>query len=120
MFVRYGEARAGSTGELSNVWRMAIGCGTRAYFRSRRTGKDLGLCEGFTELRRNGSTARDRRGLMLYERGDGRGDGPPGFCDPGAPGRVLWLAVVLTGRGPKSRAMGSPLLVHLQICRYER
>src|SRR5712671_5559951 len=36
----------------------------------------------FTELRRNGSTARDRRGLMLYERGDGRGDGPPGFCDP--------------------------------------
>jgi len=102
---------------IYGAWRSDAGR-ARIFAHAGRA-KTGGLCEGFTELRRNGSTARDRRGLMLYERGDGRGDGPPGFCDPGAPGRVLWLAVVLTGRGPKSRAMGSPLLVHVQICRYE-
>ena len=51
----------------------------RAYSRSRRTGKDRGSMRGFTELRRNASTAQDRQGLMLYERGDGRGEARPDF-----------------------------------------
>jgi hypothetical protein len=105
------------TTEVANSQYMPHGDRMRdahAYSRSRRTNKERGSMRGFTELRRNGTTAQDRRGLMPYQRGDGRGDGRPDLVI-----RVR-RARCLAGGGSKSCAMGIPLLVHVQVCRYER